>query len=83
MTTEQNVLFTIFGGTGDLAKRKLYPSLYRLYKKGFLKEHFAVIGTARREWTNDYYREIIKETISDLVTSEEAATEFASHFYYQ
>lgn len=42
-----------------------------------------MIGTARREWTNDYYREIIKETISDLVISEETATEFASHFYYQ
>ncbi|MGB7365985.1 MAG: glucose-6-phosphate dehydrogenase, partial [Carnobacterium jeotgali] len=83
MTTEQNVLFTIFGGTGDLAKRKLYPSLYRLYKKGLLKEQFAVIGTARREWTDDYYREIVKETIKDLTLSEEHATEFASHFYYQ
>ncbi len=83
MTTEQNVLFTIFGGTGDLAKRKLYPSLYRLYKKGLLKEQFAVIGTARREWTDDYYREIVKETIKDLTVSEEHAAEFASHFYYQ
>ena len=32
---EKKVLFTIFGGTGDLAQRKLYPSLFRLYKKGF------------------------------------------------
>ena len=40
---EKNVLFTIFGGTGDLAQRKLYPSLFRLYKKGNLSEHFAVI----------------------------------------
>ncbi|SIO16385.1 glucose-6-phosphate 1-dehydrogenase [Carnobacterium alterfunditum] len=83
MTTEQNVLFTIFGGTGDLAKRKLYPSLYRLYKKGIIKEQFAVIGTARREWTDDHYREIIIETIKDLIVSEEDAIEFASHFYYQ
>jgi len=44
---EKKVLFTIFGGTGDLAQRKLYPSLFRLYKKGDLKEDFAVIGTAR------------------------------------
>ena len=33
---EKVALFTIFGGTGDLAKRKLYPSLFRLYKKGLL-----------------------------------------------
>ena len=47
MSNEKNVLFTIFGGTGDLAQRKLYPSLFRLYRKGNLGEHFAVIGTAR------------------------------------
>lgn len=46
MANEKNVLFTIFGGTGDLAQRKLYPSLFRLYKKGNLGKHFAVIGTA-------------------------------------
>ena len=40
MNQEKTALFTIFGGTGDLAKRKLYPSLYRLYKKGFLKRTF-------------------------------------------
>ena len=45
---EKKVLITIFGGTGDLAQRKLYPSLFRLYQKGLLKESFAVIGTARR-----------------------------------
>ncbi len=44
MSNEKNVLFTIFGGTGDLAQRKLYPSLFRLYRKGNLGEHFAVMG---------------------------------------
>lgn len=39
MGTEQRALFIIFGGTGgDLAKRKLYPSLFNLYRKGFLNE---------------------------------------------
>lgn len=33
---EQKALITIFGGTGDLANRKLYPSLYHLYSKEFL-----------------------------------------------
>lgn len=80
---EKIALFTIFGGTGDLAKRKLYPSLFRLYKKGLLAERFAVIGTARREWTNDYYREIVIETIQGLHPTQEEAAAFASHFYYQ
>lgn len=83
MENEHTVLFTIFGATGDLAKRKLYPSLFRLYRKGQLKERFAVIGTARREWSDDYYREIVTETIQDLEPTDEEIQNFASHFYYQ
>ncbi|SJZ78083.1 glucose-6-phosphate 1-dehydrogenase [Pilibacter termitis] len=80
---EKAVLFTIFGATGDLAKRKLYPSLFRLYKKGELAEHFAVIGTARRPWTNEFLREVVTSSIQDLIEDESQAENFASHFYYQ
>lgn len=83
MSNEKNVLFTIFGGTGDLAQRKLYPSLFRLYKKGNLNEHFAVIGTARRPWSDEHYREVVKETIQSLNPTAEEAERFADHFYYQ
>ncbi|GCF93957.1 glucose-6-phosphate 1-dehydrogenase [Enterococcus florum] len=79
---EQPALFTIFGGTGDLAKRKLYPSLFRLFRKGNLNEHFAVIGTARRPWSDDYYRDIVKETIQSFDPTDAEADAFASHFYY-
>lgn len=83
MNEEQTALFTIFGGTGDLAQRKLYPSLFRLYRKGFLKNKFAVIGTARREWSDEYYREVIVKSISALAPTKEEALGFSSHFYYQ
>ncbi len=83
MTEQKQALFTIFGATGDLAKRKLYPSLFRLFKKGELAENFAVIGTARRPWTNDYYREVVLESIKGLMNSKTEAENFASHFYYQ
>lgn len=80
---EKKVLFTIFGATGDLAQRKLYPSLFRLYRKGDLVESFAVIGTARRPWSNEVYRDIVKETIAGLDPTPEEAEAFSSHFYYQ
>lgn len=80
---EKKVLFTIFGATGDLAQRKLYPSLFRLYRKGDLVESFAVIGTARRPWSNEVYRDIVKETIVGLNPTPEEAEAFSSHFYYQ
>ena len=34
---EQNVLITLFGATGDLAHRKLYPALFRLFQKDLSK----------------------------------------------
>ncbi len=77
------VLFTIFGASGDLAKRKLYPSLFRLYKAGHLAENFAVIGTARRPWTKEYFEEVVIESLGDLPNNLRQAHEFASHFYYQ
>lgn len=83
MNQANNALFIIFGGTGDLAQRKLYPSLYRLYTKGFLKENFAVIGTARREWSDAHYQEVVRDSIHSLKVSDEHALEFSSHFYYQ
>lgn len=83
MPEHKPVLFTIFGATGDLAYRKLYPSLYRLYHKGDLQENFAVIGTARREWSDAHYREIVQEAIASLEPDAVEAKNFASHFYYQ
>lgn len=78
-----NVLFTFFGASGDLAKRKLYPALFRLYKSGHLTEQFAVIGTARRPWTKEYFEEVVIESIADLADNPRQASAFASHFYYQ
>ena len=80
---EQKVLITFFGATGDLASRKLYPALFRLFQKGFIRNHFAVIGTARREWTDEHFREVVVKSVQTLTEDVNQAKEFASHFYYQ
>lgn len=77
------LIITLFGASGDLAARKLYPAFYRLYKKQQLSEHFALIGTARREWSDDYFREVVLESIQSEVEDPLHAEEFISHFYYQ
>lgn len=83
MSQNQKALFIIFGGTGDLAYRKLYPALYKLYINNYLQDNFAVIGTARREWSDDYYQEIVTNAIEDIKVSDQDAKDFASHFRYQ
>lgn len=77
------VVFVIFGATGDLAKRKLFPSIYNLYKKGKISENFAVVGLARRPWTDEILREKVGDSIRSEASSDEELKEFTSHFYYQ
>ena len=45
----------LFGATGDLAKRKLFPALYRL-QKSRSSSTCPVIGVARSDWTDDDFR---------------------------
>lgn len=67
MQKEENnkCVIVIFGATGDLAKRKLFPSIYNLYKKGSLSENFAIVGAARREWSDNTFRENVATSIQD------------------
>jgi glucose-6-phosphate 1-dehydrogenase len=51
----------LFGATGDLAKRKLFPALYGLESSGTLT--FPVIGVARSDWTDDDFRAHAEESI--------------------
>lgn len=53
----------ILGVTGDLARRKLVPSLYRLYAQGLLPAGSAVMGVARRDWDRDAFRGMIREAL--------------------
>ncbi|WP_461214345.1 glucose-6-phosphate dehydrogenase [Lacticaseibacillus sp. GG6-2] len=84
MAEEQAAVIILFGGSGDLARRKLYPAMFGLYRRGYLRNHFAVIGTARRPWSDDYYRDIVVNAVKDEPEATQAEAEaFAAHFYYQ
>jgi glucose-6-phosphate 1-dehydrogenase len=75
-------LIVIFGATGDLAKRKLFPSIYRLYEKGNLSEEFAVVGVARRPLSDDEFRSYVRESIETALQQKLNNEQFVSHFYY-
>jgi glucose-6-phosphate 1-dehydrogenase len=53
----------IFGASGDLAHRKLIPSLYRLFEEGRLPAGFSIVGFARREWSHDEFRGSVRESL--------------------
>jgi glucose-6-phosphate 1-dehydrogenase len=79
-------VYFIFGATGDLARRKLFPALYSLYREGKLGERFAVVGVARRPRTELQFRDDLHESIREFCRYKPKETEewiaFAEHFTY-
>lgn len=56
----------IFGASGDLTRRKLFPALYALAHDNLLPERFAVIGFARREKSHEQFREEMLAAVNEF-----------------
>lgn len=63
--TAEPCAFVIFGASGDLTHRKLIPALFNLFLKGLLPVGFAIVGFARRPWTDDDFRAEMRRAIED------------------
>ena len=57
----------IFGATGDLTKRKLFPALYNLAKENFLPEKFAIVGVGRQEMLSEDFRTKIIDELKEFI----------------
>ena len=76
----------IFGASGDLAERKLFPSLFNLHTEGFLPAAFFAVGTGRTALTDDSFRSHVAEALKAILKSPPSPAdldEFLAHFYYQ
>ncbi|MEX2444008.1 MAG: glucose-6-phosphate dehydrogenase [Alkalispirochaeta sp.] len=76
----------IFGATGDLTHRKLLPALYNNFRKEKLNEVSAIVGYARREWSNDDFRERARDGIENFSAApldEPVWKRFSQLLYYQ
>jgi glucose-6-phosphate 1-dehydrogenase len=61
-----NRVLVLFGATGDLAKRKLFPGFYHLFKAGLMPEKFAIIGSGRHSpGTDDEFRELVHDALGE------------------
>jgi len=61
-------VMVVFGGTGDLNKRKLIPALYNLVSGQLLSPHFAIVGIGRTAMTTDEFRSRIDLDIKEFAT---------------
>jgi glucose-6-phosphate 1-dehydrogenase len=81
MTQEHPTTLVIFGGTGDLFKRKIAPSLFTLFEEGTLPKKLCVIGTGRTQHDVTSYRALVRSALHELLAVE-APEAFLSHFEY-
>lgn len=59
-------IIVIFGGTGDLTKRKLVPAFYNLYIDGWMPEKFAIIGLGRTKLSDGTYKDHLHNGLEEF-----------------
>jgi glucose-6-phosphate 1-dehydrogenase len=76
----------IFGASGDLTERKLVPALYYLFRAGLLPEGFLVIGCAKTPYTDEAFREKMRNGVRKYLNLPEGdygnLDEFLKKLYY-
>lgn len=60
----------IFGATGDLALKMIYPSLYSLDVEGHLPPDMVIVGLARSKLSDGEFAAHVRESLSERVKSE-------------
>jgi len=58
--TQKPPLIILFGATGDLAQKKIFPALSNLYNSGLLPHDSKIIGVSRRPWSTDEFHDFLK-----------------------
>jgi glucose-6-phosphate 1-dehydrogenase len=82
---DEQVTMVIFGGSGDLTRRKLIPALFNLYLKGRLPPAIHVVGFAKEEYSPDQFRERLRggvEEFGDKPLDAAKWAEFAQRLLY-
>ncbi|HEX6368785.1 MAG TPA: glucose-6-phosphate dehydrogenase [Longimicrobium sp.] len=74
----------IFGGTGDLARRKLMPALWKLRADGLLPDEFCIVGNSREDIDEAEYRGRMRDALEEFAEAPQAGewAEFEKHVHY-
>ena len=82
--TPDPCVMVIFGASGDLAKRKLLPAVYTLYKERLVPPNFSVVGFSRSQMSDDGFRSRMREGVEEFGGRVDSATwqKFAAGLRY-
>ena len=59
-------MIVIFGGNGDLSRRKLLPALFHLHCEGLMPESYRIIGNSRSEMSDETFRAFARKSIEEF-----------------
>jgi glucose-6-phosphate 1-dehydrogenase len=78
-------LLLIFGASGDLSRKKLFPALYRLDRDGLLPVNFCILGTSRTVMDDNAFRTMVQEAVEKAFGHDfdnTAWEKFSARLYY-
>jgi len=79
-------VFVVFGATGDLSHRKIFPALFDLFLGGILPEELLMIGFARKDLDHKKFREGLRQGCASFARAaafnEEQWKKFSSRIFY-
>jgi glucose-6-phosphate 1-dehydrogenase len=85
-TTLDPTIIIIFGGGGDLTKRKLVPALYNLLLDNLLPQRYAIVGIGRRTMDNETFCAHLKDGLDQFSrrgqADEDSWQDFAAQMSY-
>eukprot|EP00523_Entomoneis_sp_CCMP467_P002475 CAMPEP_0168759430 /NCGR_PEP_ID=MMETSP0724-20121128/22218_1 /TAXON_ID=265536 /ORGANISM="Amphiprora sp., Strain CCMP467" /LENGTH=1043 /DNA_ID=CAMNT_0008808351 /DNA_START=59 /DNA_END=3190 /DNA_ORIENTATION=+ len=81
--TSSTLVVVVMGASGDLAKKKTYPSLLNLYDDNLLPQNTMIIGYARSKLTNDDLRDRLRPFLLKTSHSEVVVERFLQRCVYQ
>jgi len=59
--------FVVFGASGDLARRKLFASLFALFDRGLLSEQFYLLGAGRKKLSDVTFRQTVQQAVQENI----------------
>lgn len=87
MSSKFNIptVIVVFGATGDLARKKIFPALFNLYRHNLLPKKFSIMGTSRSSRSDENFREYLTKIINEFEENppEKELNEFLELCTYQ
>ena len=80
LNRDEPLSIIVVGASGDLAMRKIFPSLFALYCQGLLPVQFSVVGFSRTEMADDLFREKVTEHLTCRYTPGQSCADRMAEF---